>query len=41
MDPDIGHLFRNRGANRGPVRLGIVARPDQRLLKGAEPLLIP
>ena len=38
--PDIGHQFGDRGADLGPVRLGIVARPPERLLQGAEPLLI-
>ena len=41
VHPDIGHQLGDRGADRGPVRLGLVARPPQRLLQGAEPLLVP
>jgi hypothetical protein len=41
VDPDIGHQLGDRRTDRGPVRLGLVARQPQRLLQGAEPLLVP
>ena len=33
---DVGHQLGDRGADRGPVRLGIVARPGQRLAQRLE-----
>ena len=38
---DIGHQLGDRGADRGPVRLGIVARPGQRLAQRLQAALVP
>ncbi len=41
MHADIGHQLGDRGADRGPVRLVIVARPYQGLLQGAQSFFVP
>ena len=38
---DIGHQLGDRGADRGPVRLGLVAGLRSAPRAGAEPLLVP